>query len=114
MKTKQYIQLIIYFLFCYTALAQQNPQPHFRNYSTEHGLPSPEVYCVMEDSRGYMWFGTDNGAARFDGYEFKTYGAKEGLKDNVVFEIHEDSRGRIWFSTLSLSLIHISEPTRQY
>ncbi len=83
-----------------TLSAQQNPQPYFRNYSTEHGFPSPEVYCVLEDSEGYMWFGTDNGVARFDGYEFKTFGAQEGLWNNVVFEIQEDTHGRIWFGTM--------------
>jgi hypothetical protein len=55
----------------------------------------------MQDSRGYMWFGTDNGATRFDGYTFKPYGAKEGLTSNVVFDIHEDSKGRIWFGTMT-------------
>jgi hypothetical protein len=82
-------------------LAQRNPQPHFRNYSTEHGLPSPEVYCAFEDSRGYLWFGTDNGAARFDGYEFRNFGARDGLTSNVIFDIHEGQEGRIWFGTMT-------------
>ena len=81
--------------------AQRNPQPYFRNYSTEQGLPSPEVYCAFQDSRGYMWFGTDNGAARFDGYAFRTYDAQDGLASNVVFGIYEDARGRIWFGTMT-------------
>ena len=92
---------ILLFLFWISQIyAQQHPQPHFRNYNTDHGLPSSEVYCAFQDSKGYLWFGTDNGAARFDGYQFKTYGAKEGLKGNVVFEIHEDSQKRIWFGTM--------------
>ena len=81
--------------------SQPNPQPHFRNYSTQHGLPSPEVYCAFQDSQGYMWFGTDNGAARFDGYTFRTYDAQDGLTSNVVFDIHEDAKGRIWFGTMT-------------
>ncbi|MCB9051271.1 MAG: histidine kinase [Lewinellaceae bacterium] len=81
--------------------SQTNPQPHFRNYSTQHGLPSPEVYCAFQDSQGYMWFGTDNGAARFDGYTFRTYDARDGLASNVVFDIHEDAKGRIWFGTMT-------------
>ena len=81
--------------------SQPNPQPHFRNYSTQHGLPSPEVYCAFQDSRGYMWFGTDNGVARFDGYAFRTYDAQDGLTSNVVFDIHEDAKGRIWFGTMT-------------
>ncbi|MCB9265274.1 MAG: histidine kinase [Lewinellaceae bacterium] len=84
-----------------TLSSQPNPQPHFRNYSTQHGLPSPEVYCAFQDSRGYLWFGTDNGVARFDGYSFRTYDAQDGLTSNVVFDIHEDAKGRIWFGTMT-------------
>lgn len=81
--------------------AQQNPQPHFRNYSTEQGLPSSEVHCVFQDSRGYMWFGTDNGVAKFDGYEFHSYGTRDGLNSNVIFDIYEDSQKRIWIGTMT-------------
>jgi len=81
--------------------AQQNPQPYFRNYGTEQGLPSPEVYFAFEDSKGYMWFGTDNGASRFDGYSFQNYGIEDGLTSSVVLNILEDTLGRIWFGTLT-------------
>ena len=47
-----------------------------------------------------MWFGTDNGVARFDGYEFKTFGYAEGLGNPVVFEIFEDSIGNLSFATM--------------
>lgn len=93
--------LILLALLCHVLSAQQNPQPHFKNYSTQHGLPSPETYCAFQDSRGYMWFGTDNGASRFDGYEFRTYNARDGLTSNVIFDIHEDAKGRIWFGTMT-------------
>lgn len=102
MNVKCYCQiLLLSFLFCTATFAQQNPQPHFRNYTTADGLPSPEVHYIFEDSQGYMWFGTDNGVARFDGYTFKTFGAKEGLMSNVVFDIHEDGKGQIWFGTMT-------------
>ena len=60
------------------------------NYSIKDGLPSNETYDVFHDSKGFVWFGTDNGVVRYNGKEFKT------------------------FTTLDLSLIHISEPTRPY
>jgi len=81
-------------------IAQQNPHPYFKNYNTSDGLPSPEVYCVFEDSKERMWFGTDNGVSRFDGYEFHNYGPKQGLNQNVVFDILEDAQHRIWFGTM--------------
>ena len=86
---RQLVQtLLISVLLPLVLPAQQNPQRDFRNYSTAAGLPSPEVYCVLEDSQGYMWFGTDNGAARFDGSAFKTYGTREGkisLEEEISF-----------------------------
>jgi len=64
-------------------------------------LPSSETYTIIEDRSGYIWIGTDNGVARFDGYEFEVFDADDGLEDMVVFGIVEDDKGRIWISTHS-------------
>lgn len=63
------------------------------------GLNNKVVYCVMQDSRGYIWAGTEAGAARYDGYGFKQFTKDDGLSDNDVFQIKEDSKGRLWFLT---------------
>lgn len=73
-------------------------------YTSENGLPSPEVYFIHQDRQGYIWFATDRGVSRFDGYSFQNYGVKEGLEDLVVFQIEEDQKGRLWFLTLSNQL----------
>ena len=78
----------------------QEPVLHSIQLTTEQGLPSPEVYCVVQDKQGHMWFGTDNGACRYNGYEFEVFDAEDGLANNVVFEIFEDEKERIWFGTL--------------
>ncbi|MEL7122842.1 MAG: histidine kinase, partial [Bacteroidota bacterium] len=80
----------------------------YRHYTTDDGLPSSEAYDLLQDQQGYMWFSTDNGLSRFDGYEFKNFNSKQGLRDQVVFHIKEDSRGRIWMSTLG-SKVYILE-----
>lgn len=87
----------------------QTVAPHFRQFSADDGLPSSEVYFVMEDSKGFMWFGTDNGVARFDGYEFTVFDSNHGLEDVVVFKLIEDHEGTIWVSTLSGQLFYFSE-----
>ena len=92
------------FLLFTLQLSAQNAQLYFRNYTTDHGLPSSEVHCIFEDSKGYIWIGTDNGASRFDGYEFDNFGAKEGLTSNVVFKIMEDNKGRILFGTMTAEI----------
>lgn len=82
-----------------TALYTQPFAAH--NYSVEEGLPSVETYDVFQDSKGFLWFGTDNGVCRFDGKTFESYHVKDGLTDPVVFGFTEDYKGRIWFRTYS-------------
>lgn len=78
------------------------------NFKIEQGLPSNEVYSVFQDSKGMLWFGTDNGIAKFDGYEFNTIKTNDGLIDPVIFGFHEDRRGRLWLRSFSGQLSYIS------
>lgn len=77
------------------------PQKYlYSNFTTEHGLPSNETFCIYQDSRGYIWIGTDRGLVKYDGYKFKTYTTLDGLIDNVILAITEDSKGNIWYTGL--------------
>lgn len=71
--------------------------PTHRIFSTDNGLPSNEVYKIIEDQNGYIWMATDRGVVKYNGYEFTIFTTEDGLTDNVVFWIHEDTDGRIWF-----------------
>jgi ligand-binding sensor domain-containing protein len=71
------------------------------NYSKKTGLPSNTVYYAMQDSNGFMWFGTDAGLCQYDGHTFKTYTPQQGLSDNEVFQLLEDSQKRIWCLTFN-------------
>lgn len=83
------------------ALIAQSTQLHFKHFTTDDGLPSSESHVVFEDKKGYIWIGTDNGVARYDGYEFEVFDSNDGLGDVVVFTILEDHIGKIWVGTLS-------------
>jgi|GEM_PF-2905160 len=63
------------------------------------GLNTNMVYCVMQDSKEYIWVGTETGVSRYDGYGFKHFTKDDGLTDNDVFNIVEDAKGRLWFLT---------------
>lgn len=63
------------------------------------GLTTDVVYGVFQDSKGFLWVGTDDGVFRYDGYGFKQFTIREGLVDNDVFNIKEDRQGRIWLLT---------------
>src|ERR1700722_502833 len=75
--------------------------PEFKNYTVKDGLPSSEIYNSIQDSKGFLWFATDKGVSRFDGYGFTTFNTSNGLADNTVFECQEDFKGRIWFRSFS-------------
>ncbi|MCE5271653.1 GHKL domain-containing protein [bacterium] len=70
-----------------------------RNYSPSDGLAHSEVITIMQDSRGYLWFGTWGGASRFDGLTFQNFSKKDGLAHNGINCIREDSEHNLWFGT---------------
>jgi len=73
------------------------PEPTFKQFTIDNGLPSNEVYHVLQDSTGYIWFATSHGVSRFDGSTFKNFGLEDGLVETTIHEIYEDYRGRLWF-----------------
>jgi len=88
----------IYFglIFSFSANAQLY---NFTNYSLEQGLPQSSVYAIFQDSRGYLWLGTEGGVARFNGMQFTVFDRTSGLPGNTVRSIIELSDGSIWVGT---------------
>jgi ligand-binding sensor domain-containing protein len=86
-------------LFLFVRLNAQFYQ--LKNYNVKDGLPSSEVYAMMQDASGYLWFTTDMGVSRFNGYEFKNFSTENGLADNTNFGLIQDMKGRIWFRSFS-------------
>ncbi len=78
--------------------------PVFRHYTTEDGLSNNDVSeVVLQDRRGFLWFGSAAGVNRFDGYEFVVYPADDrdgnSLIDPLVQGMAEDAQGDIWVVT---------------
>ena len=75
----------------------------FERLSIEQGLTQQSVLTILQDRRGFMWFGTQAGLNRFDGYRFTAYrndpGNPDSIPDNFVMASHEDEQGRLWFGT---------------
>jgi len=79
-------------------------QPYyFKHYQVEDGLSNNAVICSMQDSKGFMWFGTRDGLNRFDGYTFKVFRHNtqdtSSIGHNFIQSLHEDSSGKIWAGT---------------
>ena len=75
----------------------------FNHLQTEHGLSSNVINCIFQDKDGFMWFGTDAGLNRFDGFKIRTYGygpdVSNGLSNEVIKCINQDRNGIIWIGT---------------
>jgi len=69
-----------------------------RSYTTDDGLPSNAVYRIVRDSRGFLWFCTREGIARFDGYQFTSFGREQGLPE-LVQDLLETRDGEYWLAT---------------
>ncbi len=91
-------------LICFALLLFVKANSQFyqlKNYNVKDGLPSSDVYAMLQDKSGYLWFTSDMGVSRFNGYEFKNFSTENGLADNTNFGLTEDYKGRIWFRSFS-------------
>lgn len=75
----------------------------YRSYQTQDGLSHNSVWAVMQDSRGFMWFGTNDGLNRFDGLRFEVYRRNDsrtpGLGNNFINCLLEAADGSILAGT---------------
>ena len=76
---------------------------YFRHYRNDNGLSNNTVMAVIQDQRGFMWFGTKEGLTRFDGFQFKIFlhnpSVSNCLLNNFVTSVSEDRDGWIWIGT---------------
>src|ERR1044072_2792266 len=68
---------------------------------TENGLPQNTVQAIVQTHDGYLWIGTQEGLARFDGLNFAVFDKENtpAFKSNDIRFLHEDKQGRLWIST---------------
>lgn len=75
----------------------------FTSLNNRDGLSNSQVNAILKDKTGYVWFGTQSGLNRFDGFRMKTflYSAtnQTSLANNYVDELQEDNEGKIWVHT---------------
>lgn len=75
----------------------------FEHLTVSDGLSQNSVYCSLQDTRGFLWFGTQHGLNRFDGYNFKIYSENsyesEGLSNNWVISLCEEEGYAMWIGT---------------
>ena len=91
--------IIMLLMESFSLHAQLNPN-YLTQYTEKDGLPGVMVRQILVDRQGYIWAGTINGLARFDGYDFKRYFSdpndSTAIEGSIVWSIFEDSKGKVW------------------
>ena len=100
------LQLTILFIITwingYTAF-QHPVNYHFQYLKVEDGLPQNTINAIAKDHYGFMWFGTNNGICRYDGFTFESYKSEKdrpgSLPDNMISSIEPDEDRRLWIGS---------------
>ena len=90
----------------------------FEHLNSEDGLSQNAGLDILQDSRGYLWIGTQDGLNRYDGYSFKIYkhdpDDPQSLSHNSILKIAEDQDGALWIGTWGGGLNHYNPITEQF
>ncbi|MGH7594952.1 MAG: two-component regulator propeller domain-containing protein, partial [bacterium] len=93
-----------------TTLLAQNRPVKFERIGLEQGLSQSTVYCILQDRQGFMWFGTQSGLHKYDGYSFTSYQQdvfdSTSISENVVWTIYEDHTGTLWAGDLNSACVN--------
>ncbi|MEJ5964046.1 hybrid sensor histidine kinase/response regulator transcription factor [Pedobacter immunditicola] len=96
--------LILFLLFNFSSPVFAIDFPSVFYLGIQNGLSNNEVNCIFKDHKGYMWFGTQDGLNRYDGYNFKIFRKKiedeNSLINNRVLSIEEDDDHQLWIATM--------------
>ncbi len=88
--------LLLLFIICSSSKAYTQELKLTQQFTTANGLPSNRLYECIQDYKGYLWIGTDNGVAKYDGKVFQIYNITNGLTDNEVTHLHVSNDSVLW------------------
>ena len=95
--------LLVVWIFPVSTVEAQFSYLRFETLSLEHGLSQTSVRAIHQDRHGFMWFGTEDGLNRYDGYTFTVFkpvpGDAGSLSSSFVRAILEDPDGTLWIGT---------------
>lgn len=119
MLTKRIIAFFVLFCICSIGIYTLNAQNQkFRIYSVEQGLSQSTVNCIVQDKQGFIWFGTQDGLNKYNGYEFKHYknnpSNSASIPDNFIQALFVDKDGIIWIGTYGGGLCSFNPITEKF
>lgn len=87
----------------------------FKRLSLEQGLSQSSVFAMTQDDQGFLWFGTQDGLNKYDGYSFSVYrpvpGEANSLGGNYIQALHVDQDGMLWIGTRGAGLDRMDRHT---
>lgn len=97
--------LFVYIILSLCLSTNAQNRIRFNHITINDGLSQSSVTCIFQDQKGFMWFGTQDGLNRFDGYNFKIFknipNDENSLTENFIFSIYEDISGVLYIETQS-------------
>lgn len=117
---KNSIKLILIIFILSVNFKYTNSQTNIlrEHISADNGFSSNLIYCIKQDSKGFLWFGTMYGLVRFDGTEYKTYRFDpldtNSISNDDVISIIEDKDENLWIGTYNGGLNKFDRRTGKF
>ncbi|OOQ59409.1 hybrid sensor histidine kinase/response regulator transcription factor [Mucilaginibacter pedocola] len=103
-KLTRWLSAAVFLLSTIVASGQGKQVVQFTHLTTANGLSQSSVVCILKDRFGFMWFGTQDGLNKYDGYKFKVYrndpADKKSIPNNNIRCMLEDHDGNLWVGTV--------------
>src|SRR5918993_1820287 len=95
--------LLLGFLLIFIHAKPQAPSLYFEKLTAANGLSNNKINCILQDKRGFMWIGTNDGLNRYDGNRFTIFrndpADNSSISGNIIRDLHEDEAGILWIDT---------------
>ena len=118
MDTRRYTGLLLAPAFLSLPLFAQTPEIRFERLQFEHGAADSRVYDIIQDSIGFLWWGTSAGLYRYDGIEAEVFrpalNDTSGISSTAVWTLCAGKGGRLWIGTFDGGLDCFDERTESF
>ena len=101
-----------YLIVCLISTSLHAQNPSYFQTTIDEGLPSNEVYSIIEDTKGFIWIGCDAGLFKYDGVRFHSYKSKT-QKTKAITGLCVSSSGKIYCYNFSGQLFHVEKDSLQ-
>ena len=108
----------VFLVFQFLTVQINSQDLKFKHFNLESGLSQLTVYSIVQDHKGFMWFGTGDGLNRYDGYKFKIFRNdpldSNSISNNEIRCLYEDHSNRLWIGTLGGGLSLFNPKTNSF